>query len=131
MLGQTGQQGAPVSEVNAADGSVVMNLVIDVDEFSGVMFESAHAGKYSHTARIGRSLFCLLQHNPLMHITVNGQAHDLPPALTVAGLIEHLSLLSKRIAVERNGEVVPRSRHAGTALNDGDRLEIIVAVGGG
>ena len=66
-----------------------------------------------------------------MHITVNGQAHELPAALTVAGLVEHLSLLGKRIAVERNGEVVPRSQHSGTALSDGDRLEIIVAVGGG
>ncbi|HNQ75256.1 MAG TPA: sulfur carrier protein ThiS, partial [Pseudothauera hydrothermalis] len=37
----------------------------------------------------------------------------------------------KRLAVERNGEIVPRARHAETVLADGDRLEIVVAVGGG
>ena len=66
-----------------------------------------------------------------MRITVNGQPHDLTSPISVAGLVEQLSLSGKRIAVERNGEVVPKSQHAGTALGDGDRLEIIFAVGGG
>ena len=66
-----------------------------------------------------------------MRITVNGQAHDLPPPLSVADLVEQLTLTGKRIAIERNGEVVPKSLHANTFLNDGDTLEIIVAVGGG
>ena len=66
-----------------------------------------------------------------MHISINGLPQELPTALTVSGLIEHLSMVGKRIAVERNGEVIPRSQHANNVLNDGDRLEIIVAVGGG
>ena len=66
-----------------------------------------------------------------MRITVNGQTQDIAPALTVAGLIEHLALSGKRIAIERNGEVVPKSLHASTSLSEGDKLEIIVAVGGG
>ena len=66
-----------------------------------------------------------------MRITVNGQTQDVAPALTVAVLIEHLALSGKRIAIERNGEVVPKSLHASTLLSEGDKLEIIVAVGGG
>ena len=49
----------------------------------------------------------------------------------VANLIRELGLEGKRIAVERNGEIVPRSRYADTPLEDGDRLEIVGAVGGG
>ena len=66
-----------------------------------------------------------------MLLTVNGQTHDLPAPLTVAELLVRLSLVGKRIAVERNGEVVPKSLHGTTTLTNGDRLEIIVAVGGG
>ena len=50
---------------------------------------------------------------------------------TVTGLIEQLGYTGKRVAVERNGELVPKSRHATTALAAGDQLEIVVAVGGG
>ncbi len=46
-------------------------------------------------------------------------------------LLDALELSGKRIAVEKNGEIVPRSRYADTALADGDTLEIVVAVGGG
>jgi sulfur carrier protein len=42
-----------------------------------------------------------------------------------------MALVGRRIAVERNGEIVPKSLHARTSLADGDRLEIVVAVGGG
>ena len=49
----------------------------------------------------------------------------------VAALIERLELAGKKIAVERNGEIVPKSAHRATRLADGDRLEIVVAVGGG
>jgi sulfur carrier protein len=54
-----------------------------------------------------------------------------PPALSVARLVEVLELQGKRVAIERNGEIVPRSQYPETMLNDGDRLEIVVAVGGG
>ena len=51
--------------------------------------------------------------------------------MSVAALVDRLGYTGKRIAVERNGEIVPRSRHAETLLDDGDRLEIVVAVGCG
>jgi sulfur carrier protein len=49
----------------------------------------------------------------------------------VADLIRELALEGKRVAVERNGEIVPRSRHTATALAAGDRIEVVAAVGGG
>jgi sulfur carrier protein len=66
-----------------------------------------------------------------MRIIVNGTERSLPDGSTVAQLIEQMSLTGRRIAVERNGEIVPRSLHPQAALADGDRLEIVVAVGGG
>ncbi len=67
----------------------------------------------------------------MIQVLVNGEGRSFPAALSVAELVETLELAGKRIAVEKNGEIVPRSRHAETALADGDRLEIVVAVGGG
>ena len=64
-------------------------------------------------------------------ITLNGESRHFPDPLTVAGLIEALGYAGKRIAVERNGEIVPKGRHAETLLTSGDQLEIVVAVGGG
>jgi len=51
--------------------------------------------------------------------------------MQLAELLENLDLLGKRIAVEKNGEIVPKSQHAATLITDGDQLEIVVAVGGG
>lgn len=62
---------------------------------------------------------------------INGEARPLPSGQTVAELLDTLGYAGKRIAVERNGEIVPKSQHANTALFDGDCLEIVVAVGGG
>ena len=67
----------------------------------------------------------------MIHITLNGQAETLVEALSVAALLELRELRGKRLAVERNGEIVPRSLHPETLIADGDRLEIVVAVGGG
>ncbi|MCL2346616.1 MAG: sulfur carrier protein ThiS [Desulfobulbus sp.] len=64
-------------------------------------------------------------------LLINGEARRFTDPLTVAGLIEQLGYAGKRIAIERNGEIVPRSQHDTTPLADGDRLEIVVAVGGG
>lgn len=66
-----------------------------------------------------------------IEIVVNGaiQRHSGP--LEVADLLRAMGLAGKKIAVERNGEIVPRGAHASTLLADGDRLEIVVAVGGG
>lgn len=63
-------------------------------------------------------------------ITVNGEAREMPAASTVSSLVADLAPGS-RIAVERNGEIVPRSLHSSTLLVAGDRLEIVIAVGGG
>ena len=64
-------------------------------------------------------------------VNVNGAAQRFEPDTDIAALLERLQLAGKRVAVERNGEIVPRSRFAQTALANGDRLEIVVAVGGG
>jgi len=66
-----------------------------------------------------------------MEIVLNGQAKTLTGLLTVAALVEQLGFTGKRIAVERNGEIVPKSTYAQVMLADADRLEIVVAVGGG
>ena len=64
-------------------------------------------------------------------IRVNGAERALAGEMSVADLVRELALEGKRIAVELNGEIVPRSRHAQTRLAAGDRLEIVGAVGGG
>lgn len=67
----------------------------------------------------------------MIQLIINGQAESLDDGLTVSDLLQRRGLAGKRLAVERNGEIVPRARHAETVLADGDRLEIVVAVGGG
>ncbi len=67
-----------------------------------------------------------------MQLTVNGTLRTFDrPVGTVADLVRELCLEGKRIAVERNGEIVPRSRYAETSVAPGDKLEIVGAVGGG
>ena len=67
----------------------------------------------------------------MITVTINGERREFAPGLVFTDLIEALGLAGKRIAVERNGEIVPRSRFGEAQLHDGDRLEIVVAVGGG
>ncbi len=67
----------------------------------------------------------------MIRVLVNGQLHEVPSTATVQAVVALLGLEGKRIAVERNGEIVPRSRHGDARLADGDTLEIVVAVGGG
>ncbi len=66
-----------------------------------------------------------------MQIQLNGEARDLATGLTVAQLVDDLGLAGRRIAVERNEEIVPKSEHDTTRLADGDRIEIVHAIGGG
>ena len=67
-----------------------------------------------------------------MHLIINGKDHDdLPDGLTVAGLVAHLELPERKIAIERNREVVPKSTYAETKLENHDVLEIIHFIGGG
>ena len=67
----------------------------------------------------------------MIQVTVNGAAHRFDDAVDVAAVLERLEIAGRKIAVERNGEIVPRSAHRATFLANGDRLEIVVAVGGG
>ena len=67
----------------------------------------------------------------MISLFINGELAELPQAMSVAALLEARGLAGKRVAVERNGEIVPRGRHADTPLAEGDQIEIVVAVGGG
>ena len=64
-------------------------------------------------------------------ILVNGATREFAAPPTVAQVLEALELTGKRLAIERNGEIVPRSRFADERLAEGDRVEVVVAVGGG
>lgn len=67
-----------------------------------------------------------------MQVILNGSTHRFdPPPATVAELVRALNLEGKRIAVEMNGEIVPKSRYAQTNVTAGDQLEVVAAVGGG
>lgn len=67
----------------------------------------------------------------MIAITVNGERREFNAPLNCAELLARLKLAGKRVALERNGEIVPRSRYGDETLANGDRLEIVVAVGGG
>lgn len=67
----------------------------------------------------------------MMHILLNGEERELADGLTVASLIGQLGFAGRRIAVEVNENIVPRSAHAQTILQAGDRVEIVHAIGGG
>ncbi len=66
-----------------------------------------------------------------MKITVNGIERTCADSSLLTDLLAELDLVGRRIAVERNGEIVPRSLHASVTLQPGDQIEIVVAVGGG
>jgi len=66
-----------------------------------------------------------------LRLTVNGEPRELPGPLDIPALLAAEGLGERRVAVEVNGEIVPRSRHAAHALADGDRVEIVHALGGG
>lgn len=68
---------------------------------------------------------------PTLRLTVNGDALSLPAGASVAGLLDHLGLPRRKIAVERNLEIVPRSLYDETSLCDGDQIEIVHFIGGG
>ena len=66
-----------------------------------------------------------------MRLTINGEMRETPPVSTVAELVAALSLDTRKVAVERNLEIVPRSLHGVTPVADGDRIEIVHFIGGG
>lgn len=67
----------------------------------------------------------------MIQITVNGEPRSVAPDLTAAQLIDLLELGGRRLAMEINREILPRSQYAGHRLSDGDRIEIVQAIGGG
>lgn len=66
-----------------------------------------------------------------MQIEVNGETKSVANDATVAALVDQLALDARKVAVERNLEIVPKSLYAETALAEGDRIEIVQFVGGG
>ncbi len=67
----------------------------------------------------------------MISVFINGASRTFDQPISVAQLIQQMELTGKRIALERNGEIVPRSQFALQMLADGDKLEVVVAVGGG
>jgi sulfur carrier protein len=67
----------------------------------------------------------------MIQLIINGQTQHFDSALNVAQLLERMTLNNKRIAIECNGQIVPRSKFEEQILADGDQIEIVVAVGGG
>ncbi|EKN45387.1 MULTISPECIES: sulfur carrier protein ThiS [Pseudomonas syringae group] len=66
-----------------------------------------------------------------MHIQLNGESFELPDGATVEALLTRLELAGRRVAVELNLDIVPRSQHETTALSEGDQVEVVHAIGGG
>ena len=66
-----------------------------------------------------------------MRIQLNGEPFELPDGESVAALLNRLDLAGRRVAVELNLDIVPRSQHDATALREGDQVEVVHAIGGG
>jgi sulfur carrier protein len=66
-----------------------------------------------------------------MRVTVNGDTRELPEGTTLGALLATLELAGQRVAFEVNGAIVPRSARDAHALRDGDRVEVVTAIGGG
>jgi sulfur carrier protein len=76
--------------------------------------------------------FAMFRHmGATISITVNGEAREIPAPATVAELLARIGLDLRKVAVERNLEIVPRSTYAATPLAAGDQLEIVHFIGGG
>lgn len=67
----------------------------------------------------------------MIELTLNGTRQEFERGLTISQFLDRLALSGKRLAVERNGEIVPKTEHPSVRLEDGDRIEIVIAVGGG
>jgi sulfur carrier protein len=66
-----------------------------------------------------------------INLLINGEPRDFPTPVNLSELVQTLGFAGKRVAIERNGEIVPRSTYGNMVLLDGDKLEIVAAVGGG
>lgn len=85
----------------------------------------------SGSAAVALALLAPDTDNGAMDIVLNGEPRSLPVAPTVLQLLQAEGLGERRVAVEVNGEIVPRSAHAARTLAEGDRVEIVHALGGG
>ena len=94
---------------------------------------SKHAAAPSHKRHCGSVLVRApaAGDNGRMDIVLNGERRSLTDPLTVLDLLRMEGLGERRVAVEVNGEIVPRGRHGDRALAEGDRIEIVHALGGG
>lgn len=79
---------------------------------------------------MGRAQF-MSTSNELIKLTLNGEPRSLAAGATAADLVEELGLSGRRIAVEINEEIVPKSQLADTRLANGDHIEVVHAIGGG
>lgn len=70
-------------------------------------------------------------HNDRMDILLNGEPRSLTPPIALADLLQLEGLAERRVAVEINGQIIPRGQHASHQLDEGDRVEIVHALGGG
>jgi len=68
---------------------------------------------------------------PLIPIRLNGNDREVPAGTSIAQLLQLAGHAERRVAVERNGEIVPRSLHASSIVEPGDQFEIVQAIGGG
>ena len=66
-----------------------------------------------------------------MQVIINGESHSYDTEMSISSLLEQSGLADKRVAVELNESIVPRSQHAQTFIAEGDNIEIIHAIGGG
>ena len=66
-----------------------------------------------------------------MRVYINGELREIEAVATVADLVAALGLETRKVAVERNLEIVPRGLHAATPVGEGDRFEIVTFIGGG
>jgi thiamine biosynthesis protein ThiS len=69
--------------------------------------------------------------NETVAIEVNGERREVPKGLNIAQLVAHLGLITNRLAIERNLEILPRGQWGTTMVSGGDRFEIVHLVGGG
>lgn len=66
-----------------------------------------------------------------MQVLINGESHQFDSGVTIAALLQQSGLAGKRVAVEVNETIVPKSQHSETVVSEGDQIEIIHAIGGG
>lgn len=81
--------------------------------------------------RQAHGITAMPRYNRTMEILINGERRELAGGCTLAQLLDEAGYAGRRVAVEVNREIVPRSRHAERRLADGDRVEIVHAIGGG